>query len=48
MNKSKRKQLFKKMRNNLAMLVMFILVILLCTHILHSSLVENTDRKSVV
>ncbi len=44
MNKSKRKQLFKKMRNNLAMLVMFILVILLCTHILHSSLVENTNK----
>lgn len=44
MNESKKKQLLKKMRNHLVILVMFVSVIVLCTNILRDSLMENTNR----
>ncbi len=44
MSKGKRKQIFLKMRNNLVVLAMFILVVVLCANILRSSLIENTNK----
>lgn len=44
MRKSKTMQLIKKMRNNIIVLIMFILVIGLCTGILSSSLMKNTNK----
>ena len=44
MSKSKKMQLIKRMRNNIIVLVMFILVVVLCTGILRSSLMKNTNK----
>ncbi len=44
MNKNKKKQLVQQMRNNILVLAMFIFVIIVCTHILRSSLVEGSNK----
>ena len=44
MSKNKKRQLIKKMRNNIVILAMFILVIVCCTDVLHKSLMENTNK----
>ena len=44
MSKSKKKQLLRKMRNNIILLAMFICLVLLCTYILRNSLMENTNK----
>ncbi|HCT89775.1 MAG TPA: hypothetical protein DF613_00105 [Lachnospiraceae bacterium] len=44
MNISKQKQLFKKIRNNIIVLAMFVLVVLLCTGILRRALTVNTNK----
>ena len=44
MSKSKKKQLLRKMRNNMVLLALFICLVLLCTHILRNSLMENTNK----
>ncbi len=44
MSKSKKKQLLKKMRNNITLLALFICLVVLCTHILRDSLMENTNK----
>ncbi len=44
MSNNKKKQLISKMRNNIIILAMFVLVIVLCTNILKKSLLENTNK----
>lgn len=44
MSKIKKMHLIKRMRNNIIVLVMFILVVVLCTGILRSSLMKNTNK----
>ena len=44
MSRSKKKQLLRKMRNNIILLGMFICLVVLCTHILRNSLMENTNK----
>ncbi len=44
MGKSNKGQLIRKMRDNFAVLIMFICVIVLCTGILRRSLMENTNK----
>lgn len=44
MSKNKKKQLIKKIRNNIVILAMFTLVIVFCTDVLHKSLMENTNK----
>ena len=44
MSRSKKKQLLRKMRNNIILLAMFICLVVLCTHILRNSLMENTNK----
>ncbi|MCI8374468.1 MAG: response regulator [Lachnospiraceae bacterium] len=44
MSRSKKKQLLRKMRNNILLLAAFICMVVLCTHILRNSLIENTNK----
>ena len=44
MSKKEKKQLFKKMWNNILVLAVFVLVIVFCTGVLRSSLIENTNK----
>ena len=44
MSRSKKKQLLRKMRNNIILLGMVICLVVLCTHILLNSLMENTNK----
>ena len=44
MSRQKKKQLWRRLGNNLIVLAMFILVIMLCTNILRRSLMENTNK----
>lgn len=44
MSKRKKIQIIRKMRDNIIVLFMFILIIVLCTNILRRSLMENTNK----
>ena len=44
MHKKETRQLFKKVRNNIIVLTMFVFVVLLCTGVLRRALMVNTNQ----